>query len=71
MKRIWWIAVAGAMLAGCAQEAVVDVPDPNRQPRKEYSEMTQEEKIEFINRTPLPADAKAREIERIRAGTSN
>jgi len=56
------------ILAGCNSSEVRDVPNPNRVERKPFEQMTQEEKIKFIEMTPMPQDAKAREIQRIKEG---
>jgi hypothetical protein len=70
MSKTVIILVVAVGLIGCgsgAQQAV-DVPNTNRIPRKEYKDMTVEEKIEFINKTPMPDEAKQKEIARIKAG---
>ena len=56
-------------IAACdSTGAAVDVPNPERVERKEWSQMTKEEKIEFIKRTPMPEEAKQKQIEAIQAG---
>jgi len=63
------LAPLAVLLVGCSDaNPVVDVPNKDRVPRKAFAEMTKEEKIQFINHTPMPRDAKDREIARIRAG---
>ena len=59
-----------AALAGCGNglDGPVDVPQANRVERKEWKDMTKEEKIVFIQKTPMPEEAKQKEIARINAG---
>jgi len=71
--RSWIVAAlfATAVLAGCSQGGgPVDVPQEGRVERKEYKDMSVEEKIDFINKTPMPEEAKRKQIESIRAGRS-
>ncbi len=67
------ILLAGLLstLVACNQaEAVQDVPNPDRVERKAWEDMTPEEKIDFVNKTPMPEEAKQRQIESIKAGKS-
>lgn len=77
MKRRFWMLATGvalsmAVLPGCGSGAgeVQDVPNPERVERKEWDDMTKEEKIEFINRTPMPEEAKQAQIKAIQEGRS-
>lgn len=70
MKKLLFVvlAVAGSWsLIGCGNDVPVqDVPG-ERVERKPFDQMTKEEKIEFIKRTPMPEEAKQKEIARIEA----
>ncbi|MDX2065276.1 MAG: hypothetical protein SFX74_05985 [Fimbriimonadaceae bacterium] len=56
-------------LAGCdSNSGPVDVPNKGRVERKEFDKMSVEEKVKFIENTPMPPEAKAKEIARIKSG---
>lgn len=62
-------AVAG-LIAGCGPDSKpVDVPNADRVERKPWEQMSKEEKIEFIRKTPMPEEAKQKQIQSIEAGT--
>lgn len=68
MKRALLILVP-LIVVGCSDSAqVVNVPNPNRIERKPYESMTVDEKIDFINKTPMPQDAKDKQIAALKAG---
>jgi hypothetical protein len=68
MKNLLFIAFTVFVVLGCSGSEVQDVPNKDRVQRKEYKDMTAQEKIDFINRTPMPQDAKDRAIAGIKAG---
>lgn len=61
--------LGGAFLAGCSAGSAAVRPDGPPTPLKEYNTMTKDEKIAFINKTPMPEDAKRKQIAAIQAGT--
>jgi hypothetical protein len=62
-------ALSLILAAGCeGQSGKVDVPNPERVERKDWKDMSQQEKITFIEKTPQSEEAKKKEIERIKAG---
>ena len=64
------LALSGGLLAGCDNTGqVIDEPMEGRKERKPWEEMTKEEKIEMIERTPMSDEAKRKQIDQIRAGT--
>jgi hypothetical protein len=69
MIKLIPLSIIALAVFGCSSgdAGVVNVPNPDRVERKPYESMTAEEKIEFINKTPMPQDAKDREIANIRA----
>lgn len=71
--KVWWLSlllIAGLVSTACSGgQKPVDVPMEGRVERKDWKDMTKEEKIDFIRTTPMPADAQEREIARIQAGT--
>lgn len=73
MKRCYTFAFIASLLffaLGCgSDQGAVDVPNPDRVERKPWEQMTKEEKIEFIQRTPMPEEAKQKQIQSIEAGT--
>lgn len=62
------VLFASAFVGGCKEETVQDVPNTERVPRKEWEDMTKDEKIEFIRRTPMSEEAKQKQIEAIERG---
>ncbi len=64
------ISAVTGLLSGCGSDSKpVDVPNPDRVERKPWEQMTKEEKIEFIRKTPMPEEAKQKQIQGIEAGT--
>ncbi len=70
MKLPIWIIASAAMLAGCSGEGGTAAPAPTGPPRKEWSQMTKEEKIETINKQSMPEQARKDAIDRINRGES-
>lgn len=72
VKNVLFCCLGALLLVlavGCQGEAgKVDVPNPDRVERKDWKDMNQEEKIKFIEKTPMGEEAKKKEIERIKAG---
>jgi hypothetical protein len=63
------VILGAALLGGCdSNSGPVDVPNTNRVERKDFDKMSVEEKVKFIENTPMPPEAKAKEIARIKSG---
>lgn len=63
------VALVGAALVGCSDSAApTKAPEITGTPPKEWKDMTKQEKIDTINKQPMPEDAKRRTIDDINAG---
>lgn len=63
--------IAMMVIQGCGSgEGGTAAPAPTGPPRKEWSQMTKEEKIETINKQSMPEQARKDAIDRINRGES-
>ncbi|MGV3615552.1 MAG: hypothetical protein ACO1SV_09485 [Fimbriimonas sp.] len=70
-KLQYLIAIAAlAIAAGCSDSPSTAAPNVQGKPRPDWKTMSKEEKIEMINKMPIPDDAKRKQIEDIQAGRS-
>lgn len=68
IHRLCVLLALAPFIGGCNDSnPVVDVPNPNRVKRKSYDSMSTQEKIDFINKTPMPQAAKDKQIAQIKA----
>lgn len=69
MKAPILALVAMAIIQGCGSgEGGTAAPAPTGPPRKEWSQMTKEEKIETINKQSMPEQAKKDMLDKINRG---
>lgn len=63
------LVASAALLGGCNDAPVVtDVPNPERVERKPFDKMSVDEKVNFIQHTPMSEEAKQKQIAAIRQG---
>ena len=55
-------------LTGCGDAASTKAPPITAPPRKEWKTMTKQEKIDLINKQPMPDEAKKAELAKIESG---
>ncbi len=67
-QTITLVAAALMCVIGCSDSSIPPSSPYTGKPRKEFKDMTKEEKIDFINHTPGSEDAHKRSIARINAG---
>lgn len=69
MKGAILAVLAMAMIQGCGSgEGGTAAPAPTGPPRKEWSQMTKEEKIDTINKQSMPEQAKKDMLDKINRG---
>jgi hypothetical protein len=70
-RSLLWVLFAVAVVApltGCGDEVSTKAPPITAKPKKEWKAMTKQEKIDLINRQPMPEEAKQKELAKINQG---
>lgn len=67
--RRWLALIPVVVLVGCGSgDGYGVVKDPSVTPLPDFKTLTKEQKIERINRLPIPDEAKRDQIARVNAG---